>query len=150
LTGRRVWQFDLDDGARAAALASVLLLAWGVAYAARRAMPTRIAASAALAISLVGAFSGRGSSAWLLPISHTWGPASATGLPRIVSGLQGVGADPDRRRQRLPDPAERPEQRLLLYECGPGAVPGPRARQPGRLFPRAQPGVPRPRVGARR
>jgi hypothetical protein len=77
LAGRRFWQFDLDDGARAAALVAVLLVGWGVASFGRRATSARLAGSAAVALALVGAFLVRGSTDWLYQLNHRGGLASA-------------------------------------------------------------------------
>lgn len=77
LFGRRVWQFDLDDGARAAVLVGVLLVGWGMAHYGRRAVPARAAAGTAVALALAGAFVVRGSTDWLYQLNHRGGLASA-------------------------------------------------------------------------
>jgi hypothetical protein len=77
LAGRRFWQFDLDDGARAAALVGVLLVVWGLAHLGRRVVPAKVALGAAMAVALTGAFVVRGSTDWLYQLNHRGGLASA-------------------------------------------------------------------------
>ena len=74
---RRLWQFDLDDGLKAAAMIAVLLGAWGVSLAATRRLPARAALAAPLAVLVVGAFLVRGSTDWLYQARHRGGLASA-------------------------------------------------------------------------
>ena len=77
LLTRRVWQFDLDDGLKAAAMVGVLLLGWGIAWLASRQLPARTALAAGLGVVLVGAFLVRGSTEWLYQARHRGGLASA-------------------------------------------------------------------------
>jgi len=75
--GRRFWQFDLDDGARAAALAGVLILAWWLSHLLGRAGSGRMVRYAPVVVALVAAFAVRGSTDWLYQLSHRGGLASA-------------------------------------------------------------------------
>jgi hypothetical protein len=77
LATRRVWQFDLDDGVKAAAMVAVLLLGWLVVLTARRRLPERSALASGLLVMLVGAFLVRGSTDWLYQLRHRGGLASA-------------------------------------------------------------------------
>lgn len=78
LVATRVWQVDLDDGARAAAMAAVLAAGWLVAGLGRPALQARGALAAGLAVALIGAFLVRGSADWLYQARHRGGLASAT------------------------------------------------------------------------
>lgn len=77
LLTRRVWQLDLDDGVKAAAMIAVLAIGWQVVILARRRLPLRSAAIAGLAVVIVGAFLVRGSTDWLYQMRHRGGLASA-------------------------------------------------------------------------
>ena len=77
LVTRRFWQFDLDDGLKAAAMVGVLLAGWGVVWAAGRKLPARSALAAGLIVLVVGAFLVRGSTDWLYQARHRGGLASA-------------------------------------------------------------------------
>jgi len=77
LMTRRLWQFDLDDGVKAAAMVDVLLIGWLVVAAVRRRLPERGALVAGLAVAVVGAFLVRGSTDWLYQLRHQGGLASA-------------------------------------------------------------------------
>ncbi|MCC7372237.1 MAG: hypothetical protein IT306_27730 [Chloroflexi bacterium] len=74
---RRLGQFDLDDGLKAAAMVLVILAGWGVHEAARRRLALRGALAAGLTVLLVGAFLVRGSTDWLHQARHRGGLASA-------------------------------------------------------------------------
>ena len=91
LVTRRVWQFDLDDGVKAAAMVGVLVLGWLVVIAGRRRrLPERSALVAGLAVAdrrgVPGARLDR------LAVS-----ASASGRAGLGGGVPGVGAHPDAR-----------------------------------------------------
>jgi hypothetical protein len=77
LTTRRFWQFDLDDGLKAAAMIAVLAAGWGVLWLARRRLPPRAVLAASLAVVLAGAFVVRGSTDWMYQARHRGGLASA-------------------------------------------------------------------------
>jgi hypothetical protein len=77
LVTRRVWQFDLDDGVKAAAMVGVLALGWLVLEVGRRRPPRRTQVIAGLAVVIVGAFLVRGSTDWLYQLRHRGGLASA-------------------------------------------------------------------------
>lgn len=77
LATRRVWQLDLDDGVKAAAMVGALLLGWLVVVLGRRPLPGRGALVAGLSVAVVGAFLVRGSTDWLYQIRHRGGLASA-------------------------------------------------------------------------
>ena len=77
LVTRRVWQLDLDDGLKAAAMVGVLLLAWLAIVVGRRQLPGRRALIAGLAVGIIGAFLVRGSTDWLYQLRHRGGLASA-------------------------------------------------------------------------
>jgi hypothetical protein len=76
VTGR-VWQLDLDDGVKAAAMIGVLLVAWWMAVLGRRWLPDRRALAVGLAVGVVGAFLVRGSTDWLYQQRHRGGLAAA-------------------------------------------------------------------------
>jgi hypothetical protein len=73
----RVWQLDLNDGVKAAAMVGVLAFGWLVASLAQRRLPARNALVAGLAVIVVGAFFVRGSTDWLYQLQHRGGLASA-------------------------------------------------------------------------
>ena len=77
LTTRRVWQLDLDDGAKAAAMIAVLVLGWPIVILGRRRLSARSSLVAGLAVALIGAFLVRGSTDWLYQLRHRGGLASA-------------------------------------------------------------------------
>src|SRR5262249_2919368 len=77
LLTRRVWQLDLDDGVKAAAMIAVLVIGSQVVILARRRLPIRSAAIAGLTVVVVGAFLVRGSTDWLYQLRHRGGLASA-------------------------------------------------------------------------
>lgn len=77
LVTRRFWQFDLDDGVRAAAMVGMLVAGWAVWEIGRRRLAGRTALGAAVALTLVGAFLVRGSTDWIYQLSHRGGLASA-------------------------------------------------------------------------
>jgi hypothetical protein len=74
---RRLWQFDLDDGLKAAAMVGALLLGLLVIVAAQRVQPRRTALVAGLAVAVIGAFLVRGSTDWAYQLRHRGGLASA-------------------------------------------------------------------------
>jgi hypothetical protein len=74
---RRIWQLDLDDGVKAAAMVGALLLGWLVVVRGRRRLPDRSALAAGLALAVIGAFLVRGSTDWLYQLRHRGGLASA-------------------------------------------------------------------------
>jgi hypothetical protein len=74
---RRFWQFDLDDGVRAAAMVGVLVAGWLLWVIGRRRMSELTALSAAVTLVLMGAFAVRGSTDWIYEASHRGGLASA-------------------------------------------------------------------------
>ena len=77
LATRRVWQLDLDDGVKAAAMIAVLVLASQTVILAHRWLPMRRAAVVGLAVVVVGAFLVRGSTGWIYQLQHRGGLASA-------------------------------------------------------------------------
>ena len=77
LATRRVWQLDLDDGLKAAAMIAVLLLAWLAFEVGRRRLTNHAALVAGLTLAVVGAFLVRGSTDWLYQLRHRGGLASA-------------------------------------------------------------------------
>jgi hypothetical protein len=77
LATRRLWQFDLDDGLKAAAMVAVLVVGWLVIAASRRRLSERTALAAGLAVAVIGAFLVRGSTDWLYQLRHRGGLASA-------------------------------------------------------------------------
>jgi hypothetical protein len=74
---RRLWQFDLDDGLKAAAMVGALLLGLLVIVATQRIQPRRTALVAGLAVAVIGAFLVRGSTDWAYQLRHRGGLASA-------------------------------------------------------------------------
>jgi hypothetical protein len=77
LTTRRLWQLDLDDGVKAAAMIAVLVVGSQIVVLARRWLPMRSAAVAGLAVVVIGAFLVRGSTGWIYQLQHRGGLASA-------------------------------------------------------------------------
>jgi hypothetical protein len=77
LATRRLWQLDLDDGVKAAAMIAVLVLGSQTVMLARRWLPIRRATVAGLAVVVVGAFLVRGSTGWIYQLQHRGGLASA-------------------------------------------------------------------------
>jgi hypothetical protein len=77
LTTRRLWQFDLDDGVKAAAMVGALLLGLLVILAVQRFQPRRTALAAGLAVAIIGSFLVRGSTDWAYQLRHQGGLASA-------------------------------------------------------------------------
>ncbi len=74
---RRLWQFDLDDGLKAAAMVGALLLGLLVVSSAQRVQPRRTALAAGLLVAIIGAFLVRGSTDWAYQLRHRGGLASA-------------------------------------------------------------------------
>jgi hypothetical protein len=74
---RSLWQLDLDDGLKSAAMAGVLVLSWLLIVVGRRWLPDRRVLVAGLTVALVGAFLVRGSTDWLYQLRHRGGLASA-------------------------------------------------------------------------
>ncbi|MCC6179522.1 MAG: hypothetical protein IT305_29785 [Chloroflexi bacterium] len=75
--GRRLWLLDLDDGARAAALAGALLLGWLLVRVLRGQTSERVALAVGLTVAFVGAFLVRGSTDWMYQAQHRGGLSAA-------------------------------------------------------------------------
>ena len=125
---RRCWQFDLDDGVKAAAMAGVLVLGW-----LRRRDPARRAIPRSAGLRGLGRWRSwapscvRGSTDWLYQLRHRGGLASAAAFQEWARTQTPVDS------VFLILPSE--PNNDTSTKRRPGAVPGSRARESGRLLP---------------
>jgi hypothetical protein len=77
LAARQLWQLDLDDGVKAAAMVGVLVLGWMVVGLGRKRLSERTVLATGLMVAVVGGFLVRGSTDWMYELRHRGGLASA-------------------------------------------------------------------------